>query len=273
MRPAHRPAPRHRPSPARRSLRSNFTSTASSPQRAHSPRRRGHHLRRVCVVLMPVPRHMPWLDNTAHARMTSLIGCITTAGQEARSLATGCGHRARLRGARACVCACIIRTQCRQIGVRWTDSRTERHSERCGGFGDSFDAQELHIGQQRSRTEQADGRHRCIAAQFIQTGCKRHTQHARLQMCAWRATAACACARRLVRARFACLGMASEPTVRSGAWGQRPYALDHPEYDELTATVRARSRLCQEMHWGVAPAAQVDTAGAVEPPEVLGVLA
>ena len=61
MRPAHRPAPRHRPSPARRSLRSNFTSTASSPQRAHSPRRRGHHLRRVCVVLMPVPRHMPWL--------------------------------------------------------------------------------------------------------------------------------------------------------------------------------------------------------------------
>ena len=61
MRPAHRPAPRHRPSPARRSLRSNFTSTASSPQLAHSPRRRGHHLRRVCVVLMPVPRHMPWL--------------------------------------------------------------------------------------------------------------------------------------------------------------------------------------------------------------------
>jgi hypothetical protein len=42
-------------------------------------------------------------------------------------------------------------------------------------------------------------------------------------------TTACACA--VVRARFACLGMASEPAVRSGAWGQRPYALDHPEYD------------------------------------------
>ena len=41
-------------------------------------------------------------------------------------------------------------------------------------------------------------------------------------------TTACGCV--FVRARFACLGMASEPTVRSGAWGQRPYVLDHPDY-------------------------------------------